>query len=38
MIPACAVAAIRREYPETDPSQYRGFEEADGEEETFWPG
>ena len=38
VIPACAVSAIRREYPETDPSLYRVIEEAEGEEDTFWPG
>ena len=38
-IPACAVAAIRQQFPEADPSLYKGFEPVDEEDsQLLYPG
>ena len=37
VIPACALAAICKEYPEADADAYHGFEEA-GDDDGGWPG
>lgn len=37
-IPSCAVWRLRRAYPEADPRNYIGFEEAEGGIDPFWPG
>lgn len=36
VIPSCVVSAIRERYPEAS-GEYQGFQEADLDEEAFWP-